>query len=249
MMEWSFGRGKWWVITLVVSLILGGGISTGHCAKMRNFSADQVTVDPSGKVLNSGKVFMAPEKIRMEFQPPDSENTMVNIFRQDTKIHWMLNPKAKTYFERPLDEQELNKALNMHVTKNEEILGTETINGFKCTKKRVQTKVKYFGFSRTLETTVWESPRLDLPLKTESEDGTVTELRNIKSGRQPAKLFKVPSDYQKVATMVELVAGGSGTNGGGTSDEDSGFKIPKDISDKLPDGLKNLFGGSKDKSE
>ena len=50
--------------------------------------------------------------------------------------------------------------------------------------------------------------------------------------------------------MVELFAGSSGkANGGDASDEDSGFKIPKDISDKLPEGLKNLFGGSKNKGE
>jgi outer membrane lipoprotein-sorting protein len=244
-------RKKRFVMILVVAVILVGWVTCGYCAKIKSFSAEQVSIDPNGKIQGTGKIYMTQEKIRMEFQSPQDEGSMVNIFRRDRNIHWMLNPGEKKYLERPLDEAEMKKALNQHMEQDEKVIGTETVNGFKCTKKSVVTTVKFFGISRKSESIVWVSNQLDLPIRTQSKEGYITELRNIKKGSQPAKLFEVPSEYQKVASMIELFGGKSPSGEKRTgSDEGEGKgsffdNLNKNIKDKLPKGMKWPFGADK----
>jgi outer membrane lipoprotein-sorting protein len=245
-------RTKSFVVILVMAVIVAGWATCGYCAKIKNFSAEQVSIDPSGKVQGTGKIYMTPQKIRMEFRSPQGEGTMVNVFRRDSNIHWMINPEAKKYMERPLDEAEMQKALKQHMAQDEKILGTETVNGFKCTKKSVVTTVKFFGISRKSESIIWVSKRLDLPIKTQSKEGHITELRNIKTGRQPAKLFTVPPGYQKVANMIELFGDKPPSGEKGTGSDEGEKKgsffdnLPKNIKDKLPTGMKWPFGGDKE---
>lgn len=99
----------------------------------------------------------------------------------------------------------MEEALGQYAeAKKEEILGTETVNGYKCTKKRIETTVSFFGFEKTVETILWVSDRFDMPLRTQNSDGTVAEMRNIREGKQAAELFEPPTGYRKVASMMEL---------------------------------------------
>jgi outer membrane lipoprotein-sorting protein len=246
-----FVRKKSVVMILVMAVIVAGWATWGYCDKIKSFSAEQVSIDPSGKVQGTGKIYMTPQKIRMEFRSQQGEGTMVNIFRRDSNIHWMLNPEAKKYVERPLDEAEMQKALKQQMEQDEKILGTETVNGFKCTKKSVVTTVKFFGMSRKTDSTIWVSKRLDMPIRTQSKEGYITELRNIKPGQQPAKLFTVPPGYQKVANMIELF-GDKPPSVENKTGSDEGEKkgsffdnLPKNLKDKLPKGMKWPFGGDK----
>jgi len=61
------------------------------------------------------------------------------------------------------------------------------------------------GFKNTSRSVVWQSPKFDLPLRTRSDSGQVTELRNIREGKPAAALFEVPADYSKVSDMMELL--------------------------------------------
>ena len=90
---------------------------------------------------------------------------------------------------------------------------------------------------------VWVSDKLDMPLRTKSEDGSMTELRNIKKGAPAGKYFEVPKEYKKVSNMMELM--GMDMSGyeekpskdaGEDKESDSGFPI------KLPKKIKGLFG-------
>jgi outer membrane lipoprotein-sorting protein len=246
-----FVRKKRFVMILVIAVIVAGWATCGYCAKIKSFSAEQVSIDPNGKVQGTGKIYMTPEKIRMEIQSSQDEGTMVNIFRRDRNVHWMLNSGAKKYLERPIDEAEMKKALNQHMEQDEKVIGTETVNGFKCTKKSVVTTVKFFGISSKSESIIWVSNQLDLPIRTQSKEGYITELRNIKKGGQPAKLFEVPSEYQKVANMIELFGGKPPSGEKGTGSDEGEKKgsffdnLPKNLKDKLPKGMKWPFGGDK----
>ena len=122
-------------------------------------------------------------------------------------------------------------------------LGTEKINGFTCTKKEVETTVELMGYKRIVKTIVWVSKRLDMPIRTKSQDGSITELRNIKEGAPANKYFEVPKEYKKVSNMLELMGmdiSGSGTkrskpaNKGKESGSQLPFKLPAGI--KLPSG-------------
>ncbi|MCK4534277.1 MAG: DUF4412 domain-containing protein [Syntrophobacterales bacterium] len=231
---------KWWVLMLcliAMSVIL---VSTGsvYAGKIKSFSAEQVTLAPNGKIENTGKMYVTPEKMRMEVRSPQGKGNMIIIMRRDNNLYWMLNPGEKKYFERPLNEKEWESmAKGMVKSKTEKDLGTETINGFKCRKKSVEMVVEVMGFKSKSRSVVWISKKLDMPIRTKMEDGRVTELRNIKKGRQSKKLFEIPGDYKKVGNMMETFS----RPDKGEKEKSGGFSLPKGLGDQLK-GLKLPFG-------
>ena len=69
-------------------------------------------------------------------------------------------------------------------------VGNEVVNG--------RSTVKYQGTSSDGDVTyVWIDPKLRFPVKWQGKNNG-GELRNIQEGAQPASLFVVPSDYQKL---------------------------------------------------
>lgn len=231
---------KWLVaccIAVAVVLISAGSVS----AKIKNFSAEQVGLTADGTVNHRGMFYVTPDTVRTDMRSPDGKGTVIVIMRRDLDLYWMLNPAGKTYFERPLKEEEWQQmAQGMIKSKTEKDLGSEVVNGFKCRKKEVDMLVEFMGFKKKSRSIIWISKKLDLPIRTKTEDGHVTELRNIKKGKQPADLFKVPDGYRKVANMMALFAGSDADEEeqeGGSS----GFSLPKNLGDKLK-GLKLPFG-------
>jgi hypothetical protein len=69
-------------------------------------------------------------------------------------------------------------------------IGNEAVNG--------RSTIKYEGTSADGDVSyVWIDPKLRFPVKWQGKnDGG--EMRNIQEGPQPASLFLVPSDYQKM---------------------------------------------------
>ena len=223
-----------WIIMTIV-LVMAGPVD----AKITHYSAEQVSLTPSGAVEHQGMLYVTPDTVRMEIRSPDGKGTMLMIMRKDLDLYWMLNPTGKKYFERPLKEEEWEQTVRgMVKSKVEKNLGTEKVNGFKCTKKEVETVVEILGFKKKSRSTVWISKKLDMPLRTQSEGGNITELRNIKEGKQPTRLFKIPDGYQKVGNIMTLFAGSDEEE---AEEGSGGFSLPKDLGDKLK-GLKLPFG-------
>jgi hypothetical protein len=212
-------------------------------AKMTDFSADQVTLDAGGKVADTNKVYFTQDKVRMDrtWGGPGSKERISIIFRRDLKKHFMLNPDKKTYFERDLDEKEMEAAIQQHVkNRSEKVLGQETVSGYPCTKKEIDAEIEIMGMKRKTRSVVWESPDFVMPLRTKTENGQTTEMRNIQKGKPEASLFEVPKDYKQVGNMMELM--GRGRRGAGQeksqpSETEGGFKLPT----KLPPGMKLPF--------
>ena len=102
--------------------------------------------------------------------------------------------------------------------------------------KSVEMVVEVMGFKSKSRSVVWISKKLDMPIRTKMEDGRVTELRNIKKGRQSKKLFEVPGGYKKVGNMMETFSRPDKREEG----ESRGFSLPKGLGDKLK-GLKLPF--------
>jgi len=230
--------------TLPASAFFGG--------KIDRFSAEQVSIEPGGKSVVTGKIFVMPGMFRSENTVEKGGKSIINIFQKDRNVNYMINPEEKTYLEMSFDEKKMKQAMGQFAqTRKEEILGTETVNGYKCTKKRIETTVNFFGFEKTVKSTVWLSDRFDMPLKTENSDGTIVEMRNIREGKQPESLFEPPAGYRKVADMMQLFGapeGRSDTNdqaGKEPEKEGEGFSLPKSIMDKLPKNFKLPFGDRK----
>ena len=255
MSVYYFAKRIHWILCFVVVAVLFSGLSA-HAfwgGKITKFTADQVMIDANGKVRHEGKMYIAPNKMRVESIAPKGNGSMVMIYRKDKNIGWYLNPEKKLYLEKPFNEKEMKKTANQFVdSKNEKVLGTEYINGYECTKKEVETTSSFMGYKRTSRSIVWISKKLGMPIRTKLEDGSMTELRNIKEGSPAAKYFEVPKDYKQVSNMMELLGMNMGefkterskmeepkTESSKAEGEDkgSGFHLPF----KLPKGITDLF--------
>jgi len=241
-----FGRRIGWSLCFAAVVVLFSGLSANALlgGKITKYTAEQVMIDAKGKIQHQGKLYVMPDKMRMDGISPKGEGSIVMIFRRDKNIGWTLNPEKKLYMEKPFNEKEMEQASKKFIdSRNEKVLGTESVNGFKCTKKEIETTVDFMGFKRTTKTIVWVSTKLDMPLRTKSQDGSMTELRNIKEGSPASKYFEVPKEYKKVSNMMELM--GMDMSGqeekppkAGDEDKESGSQFPF----KLPKGIKGLFG-------
>lgn len=201
-----FGRRHLGVVVLaVLSLSLA---ATGFAQKVTDYTADQVTLGADGKPVRQSKIYFSGGKMRMEDAMPQSGAMLVIIYRADLKKNFMLNADKKTYTERDLDEKEMTSdIMSMGAVKNrkEKTLGEETVNGYKCSRKEIEMEIEVMGFKNTSRSVVWQSPKFDLPLRTRTDSGQVTELRNIREEKPAAALFEVPAGYSKVSDMMELM--------------------------------------------
>lgn len=195
------------VCCLFLIFMASGLGSVAHADKITAFTADQVHFDANGTVTSSGKLYVAPGKIRMDGMPGAEEGqTLSIIVFPDEKRQCMLNTDKKLYFEGPLTDQAMMGTMkDMNVKSNEKVLGTELVNGFDCTKKEVTSSVEFMGMKQSSTHTVWVSDRLEMPLRTRMEDGSATELKNIVKGTPAAKVFEIPGDYKKVSNMMTLM--------------------------------------------
>ena len=241
-----FGRRIGWILCFVAVVVLFSGLSAYALlgGKITKYTADQVMIDAKGKIQHQGKLYVMPDKMRMDGISPKGEGSIVMIFRRDKNIGWTLNPEKKLYMEKPFNEKEMEQATKKIIdSKNEKVLGTENVNGFKCTTKEIETTVEFMGFKRTSKTILWISTRLDMPIRTKSQDGSMTELRNIKEGSPAGKYFEIPNEYKKASNMMELM--GMDMSGHEEKPSKADGEDKESVSQfpfKVPKGIKGLFG-------
>ena len=188
----------------LMMLVSGCG---GFGGKIASYSAEQVQLDGAGNVRHSTLLYVTPQKIRVEPASGGREGGMIMIFRRDQKLLRILLPKQQTYVEKTLDENELGQMLRSVKTDAKvQNLGTETVNGFVCHKRQIDSEGSVLGIKTKGSATVWVSDRLEIPVKSADKSGYVTELRNIKPGGQPSSLFEVPKDYTKIDNLFQAVS-------------------------------------------
>jgi Domain of unknown function (DUF4412) len=185
MSAYYFARKIRWILCFVAVAVLFNGVSAYAflTGKITKFTADEVMIDANGKIRHEGKIYVTPNKVRVEGIMPKEEGnmSMVWIFRRDKKIAWYLNPEKKLYVERPFNEKEMEQATKRFGdSKNEKILGTEYVNGYECTKKEFVTTSNFMGYKSTTKSIAWISKKLDVPIRSQYQDGSIDELRNIK---------------------------------------------------------------------
>ncbi|RJR26545.1 MAG: DUF4412 domain-containing protein [Desulfobacteraceae bacterium] len=244
----KYGIADRWLVSFVTVTLFFFVSPWVFAGKVKEFSADQVHIDASGKVDNSGKLFFTEGKMRIEgmnIQGPrrGGQTDMIVIVRKDLKLHRMLNPKKKAYFERGIDEREMASFSGQFKKGDEKDLGTETIQGYKCRKKQVTTSFEMMGYKQTIQSIQWVSEEFPMPLRTQNQDGSATELRNIKEGNQSAELFEVPSDYTQVSDLFELMEEPSEKRSRkrqhqGEDSGKGGFNLPEGAKKYLPKGFK-----------
>jgi hypothetical protein len=157
-------------------------------------------------------VYVTPAKERREMLTGSGDGA-VQIFRFDSKVMWQLMPSEKMYMEHSMEKNKGNDPSQWDF--QETVMGEEVLNGMKVTKyKTIATSTdgkKYGGFSwRTKEGI---SIKTDLLYKEGNEKKRMmTELKNVKIGKQDPKLFEVPEGFNKF-DMAGMMGGMMGREG------------------------------------
>ena len=231
--------------------LFGGG-------KVKHFSADQVMIAPDGKEMGTSKLYITPEAYRMDGLPGGGPNgqmmNMTVISYKDQNRQYIYNHDKKLVFEDNMDEAALMKDLKAYRNVDDEkVLGKEKVSGYSCVKKQITTTSTVMGMKMTSTTLLWQSDKIDFPLRVKSENGGMTELRNIDTDKPSKKLFKPITGYQKVDNMMAVmgmdfsararekdapVADASNDQAPQTDEvsEEGGKKFPF----KIPEGLKKF---------
>lgn len=154
------------------------------------FSAD--TVMTTGRMKTTGKIYFSGERVRMDMTSP---RPMTTITRLDKKVVWSIMPQQKMYMEIPFNPKRrpmVEGKVQGEIARK--LLGTGEVNGHP-TKKYLVT---YKSEGKETQVYQWIATDINFPVKTEAVDGSWTqEYKNIKLGRQPDSLFKVPAGYKK----------------------------------------------------
>ena len=144
-------------------------------------------------------IFVTPTQERKETLTGAGEGA-VQIFRYDLKLMWQVMPSERMYMEHSVGGGQGQGSDPSQWTYEDTVMGEETLNGVKVTKyKTIATSTdgkKYGGFSwRTKEGI---NLKQDLLYKEGNEKKRMlTELNNLKLGKQDPKLFEIPEGFTK----------------------------------------------------
>jgi hypothetical protein len=182
------------IIPIIVVMALA--LSWPAIATAAEFSADLIMTG-AGDIEN-GKVFIKGKLHRMELME-DGKLAAINISRPDKGVNWNLMPGEKMYMEMPLTEIGYEDIESLESKSKMTVLGNETVNGYKCEKRRYESDIKTEG-----PVIVWFSSKLGYPVKIHvlpyaGEKEMILEYKNIKPGKVPDSKFEVPSGYKKFA--------------------------------------------------
>jgi hypothetical protein len=171
----------------------------------QDFSADLVRQKPQNTAAT--KVSVSGDKVRFEVAGQKTSSfAVINVAQRSST---MVLPDTKSYVISPpghlassiplfhIDDPEnacksWEKSMENPGTCKK--VGDDTVNG--------RAAVKYTGALENGDTgTAWIDSKLHFAIKWEGEK-SAAELQNIQEGPQDAKLFEIPSDYQKLDTAT-----------------------------------------------
>ena len=178
--------------------------------KIDSFSADQVMIGPDGKEMGTSRLYITPEAHRMDGIPGGGpQGQMMNmtvISFKDQNKQYIYNHDKKLVYEANIDEAAMMKDLEAYKNVDDEkVLGKEKVSGYSCVKKQITSTSTVMGMKMTSTSILWQSDKIDFPLRVKSEGGGTMELRNIDTGKPSKKLFKPISGYQKVDNMMAVM--------------------------------------------
>lgn len=200
--------GKWFAVFF---LILGFHIASALSCVAADFSADLVDVDDEQVVQ---KMYVSGQKMRFDaIDDGDEAPESISILRLDTGVFYIITPETNTYLEIPVDKsvtnlEDFNKTMMPEGTViTKESMGSETVGDYTAEKFKVTSTMNMMGQEITMMNYEWIAPEFaPMPIRIQdSEDDSVTEMRNIKIGPVDATLFEVPEGYQRDTEMEEMI--------------------------------------------
>ena len=168
------------------------------------FSADIVTHDPSGTVVNPGaRLYVGRGKVRID--PPDAAK---GFFLVDTKSTSALFVRSSQHLYMEAHQSTGVTQLFLPADPHDPCglwqlaarhAGTQSAQDqWNCERVNAGRNVGYIvGSTPENSTQRWIDPELSFPVKVRTADGTTLELKNVKKAPQPADLFDIPAGYRK----------------------------------------------------
>jgi hypothetical protein len=213
-------KGKIGLAAIAAAFLLFGGTAVAQ-----EFSADMIST-AKGMVV-TGKIFVAKGKSRME------TSGAITITRADKNVTWILMPEQKMYMVQTIKPEAVAAAGEMPGQVEKTLIGSEMVDG-KATRKY---KIVYKVDNQDTAIYQWISKKLNIPVKTEAVDGSwKTECKNIKTGKQPGKLFEIPEGYKKLSLGMPLIPQAETEKKSAEKEEKKPWKLPFSIP-KLPKKL------------
>lgn len=181
-----------------------------------DFCADIETKAKDGRVASVGHICIKGRKVRHEMSH-DGQKTII-ISRPDKGVAWTLMTQQKRYLEMPVEKAEKDNPADdwkddyQELQKKGKKVGTETVNGVKC--------YKYILKTEDGTVTYWIMKNAEIPVRILTDDGTVVNYKNIKTGSLPDSLFEIPPGYSKfnlpgLGGMMQKMMQSLGGKGGG----------------------------------
>ena len=198
-------------MTASTTLAVSGG-------KVKHFSADNVALDPTGNVISTSKIYVSNDTMRIDGLPgagkqagPIPGISMLVFKKQDKMV--VYNHDKKLVYEGPVEDKSIGSGYNaLDNIESEKVLGEESVSGYPCVKKEVIMSVGgAAGYTFKDKLIVWESSRFDFPLRTLADDGSMSEIRNIKESMPPKKLLQPIPGYRKVDSLMAAMGMDIGT--------------------------------------
>jgi hypothetical protein len=190
---------KLFVPALAAVLMLPASRAAGPHA----FSCDMVVEGAIAGRTTVTKLYVSGPKVRF-----DSERT-ITILRKDRGIAWVLNKERKTYLEMPVGNPAVDPTRDPLAGASKQVLGQEMMNGYLCTKMRVNKNDPKLG---ALGATVWMADKIGMAVRTETVfrgHRIVENRKNIQMSVPPESLFEIPAGYTKTAMPQGMVGKGS----------------------------------------
>ena len=175
------------------------------------YSADSVLETADAKM--QGHVNYTPTRERREMVMGRGGEKIFMIMREDKKVAWTLMPADKMYIETNINQASSNASPDASKYKMEHtVIGPDTINGISTTKNKV---VMTGPKGEKMDGFMWLSKdnimvKIDATASDKNKETRfMTELSNLKIGKQDAKLFEIPAGYEKMSMPGQGAGGGA----------------------------------------
>lgn len=174
----------------------------------QEFTADLITKEDAGMALPAGKVFVGKDKARIETQGMGGMGRVGGVLIVDltAQTSVILMPQRKMYMQTMTGQGLLRTVMLFRPSNIDnpcpewlklankpdstcEKIGPDVVNG--------RDTVKYEGKSADGVAYIWVDKKVKFVTKWQ-ETGRSGELGNIQEASQPAELFEIPADYQKI---------------------------------------------------
>jgi hypothetical protein len=183
---------------------------------LRAYTAELRTSDIRGGAESaSGTLYLAQGALRYEMQGAGPLEHLILLARLDAGQAWLVNPSGGKCLEgsfaprRWMDIGYLLGAfpkvmLPRIIAHSEELLGTETLLGYKVSKIRRTGREVLFGEERDFTELFWLAEEFCVPLR--HENGLIrSDLTKIREQASADSLFTLPAGCRKASSFADLL--------------------------------------------